>query len=289
MRRPLLALRVMGVVLLSLSLHRCGSLTPAWGGTPVEAGYMDRLSALSAKEWGEDDKGSGSDMRMKSVAQAAFALGARGGLAMETDRIDKSLDDHQNILDRIFDFRGLALADGRIAPPIIAASHDATTLASPVELQRVSVSWHIVHPATLLTSMPDWRMYLIRHFSPPDTRKIPHLLLPKNPEEKKVWRANVKKGFAKGVRQAKMSFLLSLRRLKADYVGMIRFHALAVRHILTIPVYAHTDLGTLHRSGDRVDVGVRIYRISLPTTFSSESIWKDRAVLAPEKKMEDPR
>lgn len=263
------------------------SIPPARADSPPTS-YVDRLSALSSEAVSKD-KESSSGMRMKAVAEAAFSLGARAGLASETSRIDLSLQKNENLLDKIFDFRGISLGDGRIAPPVIFSSRDAMKLDSPTEMQRVRVSWHIVHPAVLLTAMPDWRMYLIKHYEAPDTTKIPHLLLPKTPEEQAVWKKNVHEGYKNGVEQARRSFSIDLRRLRMDYVGMVRFHALAVRHVLTLPVYAHTDLGVVRRSGDRLDVGVRIYRISLPTSFTPSEKWKDRGVLSGVRRRLDTR
>lgn len=257
----------------------------ASSGSPGDGSYLSRLEGIHAGE--EDDNKKETTLRLRSIRESAFALGARAGLAWETERIDRSLMRVGGIMDKIFDFRAVSLNDGRVTPPVVLASRDATVLDGETVLRRVNVSWHMLHPATLATVLPNWRMYLIRHYPSPDTRKTPKILLPKSKEESVVWKRGIDEGFAKGVEQSKTIFRIGLRRLRMDYVGMVRFHALAVENIVSIPVYAHTDLGVV-RNGDRLDAGVRIYRISVPSTFTVETGWKDPAILSDRKNGETP-
>lgn len=248
----------------------------ASGSEKPPSSYLGRLEGMRSS--GEAGLQKETSLRAKSIREAASSLGSRAGLAWETERIDRSLDKEAGILDRMFDFSGLLLDDGRVIPPVVLSTRGAVRMDSPLLIQRSLVSWHILHPAVLATVPPNWRLYLYRHYDEPDTGKIPGILLPKSRNERKEWREGVSRGFSIGVRQAKEIFKISLRRLRTDFLGMVRFHALAVRNVVSIPVYSHTDLGVV-RSKDRVDAGVRIYRIQVPSGFTPEGSWKAPGIM----------
>ncbi|WP_150113901.1 type IV secretory system conjugative DNA transfer family protein [Leptospirillum ferriphilum] len=233
----------------------------------------DYLEKLENPIMVEKKQTESQTLRDKAIRESAFSLGSRAGLAWETARLDKSLDRMGGLLDRIFDFNGLMLNDNRVIPPVVLSTRDSLVLSGPEELRRVNVSWHILHPALLATAVPNWRTYLYRHYPAPDIRNVPHVLLPKTDMEKKIWKQAVREGFSEGVRQAREIFKISLRRLQTDYIGMVRFHALAVRNIVSVPVYAHTDLGITREPG-RLNAGVRVYRITVPSDFSGPEKWQ---------------
>lgn len=251
-----------------------------FGSEKPPSSYLDRLEGMRSAGAAVSQKDT--SLRARSIREAAFSLGSRAGLSWETERINKSLDQEAGILDRMFDFSGLLLDDGRVIPPVVLSTRGTVKMDSPLLIQRSLVSWHILHPAVLATVPPNWRLYLYRHYDAPDTGKIPGILLPKTKNERKEWRMGVSKGFSLGVRQAREIFKISVRRLRTDFLGMVRFHALAVRNVVSIPVYSHTDLGVV-RSKDRVDAGVRIYRIQVPSGFTPEGVWKAPGILDPGK------
>ena len=210
----------------------------------------------------------------EAVREAALALGTRAGLSWETARIDRSLSEVSADLSRIFDFRALTLADGRVIPPVVLSTRDAQRLTDPTTLRRVTVSFRLLRPAVLATGVPDWRTYLVRHYEPPNVAKdVPAVLLPKTEAQRKVWKAAVAEGWTTGVSQAREIFRIDLRRARRDLLGQIRFHVLALGRLVSVPAFAQADLG-VEKNGDRMDAGIRVYQITRPTAFRGPDRWK---------------
>ncbi len=236
--------------------------------------YLSEIEKIHAADVGQE-MSKNENLRVESIREAGLSLGTRSGLAWESKRINESLDGVSDQLDRIFDFRGLALDGGRVIPPVILAAKNATVLDTPTEMRRVDVSWHIVRNAQLTTVLPNWRSYVYRVFPVPDAKKIPNVRLPRNDEEEKIWKKAVDEGFTVGVAQARQMFSLDLRRLERDWLGMLRFHALSIRNVVSLPIYTHSDVGVVkHAKQARLETGVRVYRISMPSDFKENSGWK---------------
>ena len=237
----------------------------------LKAGYLSKLEGL---------RGSGGAAKTKkdpwneAVREAALSLGTRAGLAWETARIDRSLSAVSADLSRMFDFQALTLADGRVIPPVVLSTRDAQRLEDSTTLRRVEVSWHIRRPAILSTGVTDWRTYLVRRFAPPDVAKdVPDILLPKTEAERNVWKAALREGWTTGVSQAREIFRIDLRRARRDLLGQVRFHVLALGHIVSVPAFAQADLG-VEQNGDRMDAGIRVTQITRPTAFRGPGRWK---------------
>ena len=237
----------------------------------LKAGYLSKLESLRGTNPGAEKK---KDPWNEAVREAALSLGTRAGLAWETARIDRSLSHVSADLSRMFDFQALTLADGRVIPPVILSTRDAQRLSDSTTLRRVEVSWHIRRPAILSTGVTDWRTYLVRYYAPPNvSQDVPNVLLPKTAAQRNVWKAAVARGFQIGVSQAREIFRIDLRRARRDILGQVRFHVLALGHIVSVPAFAQADLG-VEQNGDRMDAGIRVTQITRPTAFRGPRQWK---------------
>ena len=215
------------------------------------------------------------DLRLRVLRRTAFTVGVQAGAHWQYARIDKTLMRNARALNGIFRFGPLLLDHGRVLPPVIASVRGGIRLDSARRGSSVIQDYQILKPARLVSMPPSWRSYLVRRFPP--LSRISRLLLPKNSREWHVWRTAVRQGWAQGVREALAVYESELHSLTRDYIGIVRFHALARQKIVSVPELATGDLGIVV-NGKRLAIGQRIFRITWPAHFTKPAGWRVRAV-----------
>lgn len=211
----------------------------------------------------------GDKARLDLVTKAAHGAGIRAGFAEEMERIATTLRDGDLVagLDRRYDFASEVI-DG-IVPPVVTEIHDVAEVASDRRLILTVGSFEIVRSARLATRPPTWRDYLlVDAYSAP----APVSVGPHNGAEQSAW--DVSYGSAKeiGVREARATFTENLDRLDRDLAGMRRYHELAARGALSLPIVAakKTKL-RISKNGQRADVDERIVELKVTPSFKAAS------------------
>lgn len=213
-----------------------------------------------------DDTPNGlNNLRGTALIEAAMAVGTQAGLNARYTVINGLLTQRAAYLNQTFRFGPLALGDGRVLPPVITEAGNAIRVnKAGTSASSSSKTWHIQAPARIVNAMPDWRDYLVRHFKPVNmARDVPPLLLPENKDERKTWRASVKRGWHDGIRQADAIFSRQLHALVRDIKGMMRFHQLKDQNIVKAPRLSEGRAGvTLTDDGRTLRVDDRVLRLS---------------------------
>lgn len=240
--------------------------------TPTQS--VDTLDYQQIANVTEASEGSsalaGNQLRLKAVGQAALALGAQGGLAYESNKINTNLLSQAEHLRTIFNFDALIL-NHNILPPVLVESTDTLNLSDPDTLRTASRSFKIEQNAKFVTAPPTWRDYLLMSFNKPTLPD--QTLLPRNSAEQVVWRDQLQVGWVNGMRQADQIFSENLGRLKQDYEGMVLYRQLLEEHMVTPPYVAATDLGVTGDS-QHLNIGDTILRISaLPGLQTNIQKW----------------
>lgn len=219
---------------------------------------MHALEDIPSGQPLSSDKAPPLNIRKDALREAALSLGARGGLAYRSYQIREHLKTYETSLDKVFDFRQLLMAAPSgllIEPPIVSESDDALII-DPQGL-KAAVSdriYGINKNARIVTAPRTWHTYLEREWGtielPPD------LLRPKDDDERKIWRDNIRKGWQQGIDQADETFNNDLMRLTADFTGMVRYRKLLAQGMISAPFALQTDRGVTGggrslRIGDR--------------------------------------
>lgn len=210
-------------------------------------------------------------LRGQAQEQAAYALGAQAGESWRYDRIDHELNQHNSMLDALYNFIPLLLNNERVAPPVVVQGDKNLKLESPDSAEGALVTWEIIAPARIITTPPNWRAYLIERFT--YTNSVNPGLLPKDSAERALWKAAVWHGWQDGVAEALHIYDLNLARLTRDFTGMARFHLLAEEGMVSMPHLANGNLGVVIER-NRLVVGAHIYRISAPAQWQEPGQWK---------------
>lgn len=202
-------------------------------------------------------------LRSAAMRDNALAYGAQGGLAWGAREINQMLERQAANLDRTFDFNRLMMRQPggvTVLPPVISEGRDTYEQADAGRTIRVANRYYeIVETSRFAPSAPLWHEYLVRNFEPP--RTPPADLLPREKNERELWRRYVAEGWAEGEKQSSEIFKADLARLERDYTGMIRYSEMLRRGQVSAPVVANQNLG-ITGSGQNMRVSDTIHRIT---------------------------
>jgi defect-in-organelle-trafficking protein DotC len=210
--------------------------------------------------------GSLGDIRLDALHDAAFGVGARGGLIEETKLIQSVLKAHEREYDTVYDFSPLMI-EGRVVPPVLAQAKDLYTQKGVDTIRIARQEWTIFAQAHFSSRPPTWREYLM--IDPGALAMPPTALLPKNSNERDIWQKAVAAGWGAGVKQANDAFQINLNRLTRDYGGMVNYHVLALKKTVTLPIVAQLDM-PLHSAGDRMTTDETVLRLTALPQFDTD-------------------
>lgn len=238
---------------------------------PQSLGSLETLQAMSASE--PDSKGSDPkalNLRQEALREAALGVGARGGLRYRMGIISHALERGARQLDLIYDFSPLMI-QGRVIPAVLEESRDVFTQGDSRVVRLSGVAYKVVSQARFASRPPQWRQYLLVDVS--TARQPSAALLPRNKEEQAIWRDAVAEGWKQGVVQANQMLQDGLNRLNRDYTGMVRYHILALKNMVTMPIVAESNM-PITGSGDSMALDETLLRITeLPSFNRNMSGW----------------
>lgn len=210
-------------------------------------------------------------IRIDALKETALAVGAQGGLAEASLKINEMLTQNATYLDKVYDFNQLIM-EHDVLPPVLLEGRTTLNESDEQTLRVADRSYEILKQARFATTPPNWRQYLWMDYKFPE--KPDFTLIPKNDEELKVWNKNSDLGWEKGRKQANLIFRDNIARLTQDFVGMVRYRQLLANHMVTPPYVAKTELGVTG-GGNSMRVDDRVLRISaLPQLVPTSKDWK---------------
>ncbi len=228
---------------------------------------LQGLEKMSAKS----SKGNNGAIRSQSLRDTALSVGARGGLAWRASQINAVLSKHESMLFRLFNFNAMLL-DKNVLPPVLTDARNTLTLGGTDTIRIADRTFQILQQAKFVTAVPIWRDYLWMSYSPPETPD--KSLLPRNREERIVWKKFIDEGWRSGVQQGEIIFKENIARLQRDYKGMILYRTLLAQNVVSPPFVAQLDMG-ITGGGSDLTVNDRVLRITaFPTLQNNGQEWK---------------
>jgi defect-in-organelle-trafficking protein DotC len=209
--------------------------------------------------------------RLEGMQEIALSTGAQAGLAWRSKQINNVLTANSPTLDRAFNFNLMLLAHN-VIPPVLVVGDNSLNLDNPLTIRIADRTYQIVSQARFATTPPTWRDYLWMSYTKPDTPSAG--FLPKNEEEKIIWKKYSAIGWQNGVDQANTIYKENLSRVKRDYEGMARYRVLLAQGMVSPPSVAHSDLGI---TGDESNMRIndQVLRITaLPKLQMNSKRWK---------------
>ncbi|HEN3280835.1 TPA: type IV secretory system conjugative DNA transfer family protein [Yersinia enterocolitica] len=218
-------------------------------------------------------KNHASSARTQAIFDVALSLGVKAGLAHQLNNINNSIKSYERDLDTVYDFSNLMIQD-RVVPPVISEARDLYNQDGDFSLRLSGAYYKIVSQAKFSSVSPSWRDYLNFPNSGFNASLLNTALMPKNSEEKKIWRMAVDDGWKQGVEQANLILKSNMDRMNRDLTGMILFHKFVLEGKITMPIIASADL-PVNLDSNAMSVDETLLRItSLPEFNSKISTWK---------------
>lgn len=210
-------------------------------------------------------------IRSQGLRDTALSVGARGGLAWRATQINNILSQHENMLYRLFNFNAMLL-EKNVLPPVLTDARNTLTLGGIDTIRIADRTFQIIEQAKFVTAVPTWRDYLWLSYTPPETPD--KSLLPRNREERIVWKKFINEGWRAGIQQAEIIFKENIARLQRDYKGMILYRTLLAQNMVSPPFVAQLDMGITGGGAD-LTVNDRVLRITaFPTLQNNSQEWK---------------
>lgn len=237
---------------------------------------LDNLNALQKLTFSGLSKARMGTIRGQSIRDTALSVGARGGLAWRAAQINRVLLKHENMLYRLFNFNSMLL-DKNVLPPVLIEGRNTLSLGGTDTIRIADRTYQILSQARFVTAAPMWRDYLWLAYTSPETPD--RSLLPRNREERLIWKKYVEEGWRAGIQQAELIFKENMARLKRDFEGMIRYRALLAQNMVSPPFVAQLDMG-ITGGGSDLTVNDRVLRITAFPTLKNDGgqQWKSEII-----------
>ncbi|MDB6096379.1 MAG: dotC [Francisellaceae bacterium] len=233
---------------------------------------LTRLQTLSAPT---KSKTRVNPLRATALRDTALSLGARGGLAYRALEINSFLINYEPLINRVFNFTHLML-DNNVLPPVLIEGRNTLNVGSESALRIADRNYQILSQARFVTAAPTWREYLWLSYGQPE--QPDKSLLPKNTEEKVIWKYYVQEGWQAGLQQADIIYRENLGRLKRDMEGMIRYRSLLAQNMVSPPYVAKLEMGITGNAND-MTINDRVLRITaFPSLKLDSGQWKTEIV-----------
>ncbi|MFY9294904.1 MAG: type IV secretory system conjugative DNA transfer family protein [Methylorubrum rhodinum] len=170
----------------------------------------------------------------KVVQRTARTAGIRDGYIEESKRIADHLASPE-IAARLvarYSFASV-MVNSDVVPPVITELRAIRQTPARNVLNTTLGSFEIVRTARMTVTTPNWRDYLTVVLP---AEPAPTWMPPQTDNEKAHWDVSYKAGLEIGVAQARAAFDDGLARLDRDISGMRRYHDLAQRGVVSLPV-----------------------------------------------------
>ena len=235
-------------------------------GDPAElAGLLEMTGTATGKE-----KTAVQLMRPKAIREAARLVTFQTAMSWRYGQLLEETERYSAIMDTAFNFGPLMLTQGEalIMPPQIARAGASMRIEDEATATAAKTTYELLEPARYVAVVPNWREFLMADEFPSPEEPNP-ALLPKNMEERAIWRAAVREAWAQGLAEADQLYADNVSRMARSYRGVMLYHLLTAQHLLSRVNTASSYLGTRRSdNGNKLNIGQKVYRITAPSAFT---------------------
>ena len=241
---------------------------PASGPRKGEPGELTELLEMK----GENPKENTTVklMRPSAIRDAAQIVTFQTAMAWRYRQLVARTEAYNAIMDTAFNFGPLMLTQGDalIMPPLLARAGASMRIENAGTATTAKTTYELLEPAQYIAIVPNWRTFLMMDDFPKPETPNP-AVLPKNMEERAIWRAAVREAWAQGLTEADQLYADNVSRMARSYHGVMLYHLLTAQHLLSRVNTASADLG-MHASdnGNKLNIGQKVYRITRPSAFT---------------------
>lgn len=238
-------------------------------GEPGELAELLEMKGADARE-----KTAVQLMRPSAIREAAQLVTFQTAIAWRYRQLVARTEDYSSVMDTAFNFGPLMLTQGHalIMPPLLTRAGASMRIEDAGTATTAKTTYELLEPARYVAVVPHWREFLMMDDFPEPEKPNP-AVLPKNAEERAIWRAAVREAWAQGLTEADQLYADNVSRMARSYRGVMLYHLLTAQHLLSRVNTASADLG-MHKSdnGNKLNIGQQVYRITSPSAFTVMSV-----------------
>ena len=217
----------------------------------------------------EEYKKDTPDGRDQAILLEAMRFGSQSALYNRTIKYQNLLTKSKHELSRIFNFSPLLMMGGRVVPPVISEGSNLEMVNDKFTRTTVKKAYKIISQAKVINTPMDWREYLMFSAPKPSLPSKYALPIKGDEREEKIWINGVSQGWEAGLRQANIIMIQNIRKLERDYVGMVRYHLMLTKKIVTSPIVSNLNLGVT-TNADSINIGEVVFEIAELPKFNKD-------------------
>ncbi|CAK7025616.1 MAG: hypothetical protein DELT_02570 [Desulfovibrio sp.] len=229
-------------------------------------GEPEELAELLNMKGVKSNETAVSLMRPAAIREAAQLVTLQTAIAWRYKQLLDATEGHNGIMDTAFNFAPLLMTqdDALIMPPILTRGGASMRIEDGETATVAKTTYELLEPARYVSTVPTWREFLMADAFPEPEAPNP-AVLPKNDEERAIWRIAVREAWEQGVAEADQLYADNVSRMVRNYRGVMLYHLLTAQHLLSRVHTASADLGTkTSDSGNKLNIGQTVYRIPAP-------------------------
>ena len=233
-----------------------------------EAGALTEL--LEMKGLDSKEKTAVQLMRPSAIREAAQLVTFQTAIAWRYRQLVAQTENYHAVMDTAFNFGPLMLTQGHalIMPPLLTRAGASMRIEEAITATSAKTTYELLEPARYIAVVPNWREFLMMDDFPEPEKPNP-AVLPKNAEERAIWRAAVREAWAQGLAEADQLYADNVSRMARSYRGVMLYHLLTAQHLLSRVNTASSDLGIrTSDNGNKLNIGQQVYRITSPSAFT---------------------
>ena len=241
---------------------------PASGPRKGEPGELAELLEMKGADGKE--KTAVQLMRPKAIREAARLVTFQTAMSWRYSQLVAETERYSAVMDTAFNFAPLMLTQGEalIMPPLLTRAGASMRIEDAGTATTAKTTYELLEPARYIAVVPNWREFLMADDFPAPEQPNP-AVLPKNAEERAIWRTAVREAWAQGLTEADQLYADNVSRMARSYRGVMLYHLLTAQHLLSRVNTASADLGMRQSdNGSKLNIGQRVYRITSPSAFT---------------------
>ncbi len=232
-----------------------------------EPELLRELLELKTKADQKEKKSFLAFLRPNAIRDAAHLVSLQTAVSYRYDQLLTDTRKYAHVLDTAFNFAPLMMTQGEtlIMPPVLTRSGQSLRIEDSHTATTSKTTYELLFPAKYISVVPDWHQYLMSQSFPEPEQPNP-ALLPRTNEERLIWRAAVRQGWAFGMEQAEEIYKTNISRMARDFRGITLYHLLTAQNLLSRAKTAKADMG-IHINNNKMYIGQKVYRITSPSRF----------------------
>lgn len=248
--------------------HLAVHIPPDLASGPRKDEPAELLELLEMQGTGVKEQTAVQLMRPKAIREAARLVTFQTAMSWRYGQLVAETERYSAIMDTAFNFGPLMLTQGEalILPPQIARAGASMRIEDEATATTAKTTYELLEPAKYIAVVPHWRELLMADVFPAPEQPNP-AVLPKNTEERAIWRTAVREAWIQGRAEAEHLYADNVARMARTYRGVLLYHLLTAQHLLSRVHTASADMGT-RTQGNKLNIGQKVYRITAPSVFT---------------------